>query len=84
MTILRREYEFCMGHTLSRHEGKCQHLHGHNYQLTVEGEGNVDGYSGMVMDFSDLNDSVESILKQYDHHFYIHRLYSTFLGQLFE
>ena len=32
--------EFCSAHALRHYEGKCEHLHGHNFgvELTVQGE----------------------------------------------
>ena len=36
-------------HMLSKHD-KCAHVHGHNYQIEVEIEGEVDD-NNMVIDF---------------------------------
>jgi 6-pyruvoyltetrahydropterin/6-carboxytetrahydropterin synthase len=53
---LIRKIRFCAGHRLYRHEGKCAHLHGHNYRVDVEvaaagGGSDVDAV-GRVVDFS--------------------------------
>lgn len=49
--------------------GKCQYLHGHSYKLTVEIEGDVNGY-GWVMNFSDLKSIVnKKVIEVLDHKF---------------
>lgn len=49
-----RFHDISCGHTVHGHEGKCRHLHGHNYRIhfTCRGqEGSVDQI-GRVVDFS--------------------------------
>ena len=46
--------EFCYGHRLLGHKGKCKYLHGHNGRLEIElVSDELDG-SGMVIDFGDI------------------------------
>ncbi|MBY9000569.1 MAG: 6-carboxytetrahydropterin synthase [Candidatus Heimdallarchaeota archaeon] len=52
-------------HMLSKHD-KCAHVHGHNYQIEVEIEGEVDD-NNMVIDFGQFKKSVSEILKKLDH-----------------
>ena len=61
---------------LDGHDGKCQNLHGHTYQLEVTvasiliSEG---AKAGMVMDFADLKTWVkQTILEPFDHAFLYH------------
>jgi len=62
-----------MAHALENHDGQCQNIHGHSYKLrvTIMGEPASDGNSpkeGMLMDFSDLKNMVNSyIIEKYDH-----------------
>lgn len=47
-----RYHDICMGHRVVGHEGKCRHLHGHNYRFTFHCEApNLDSL-GRVIDFS--------------------------------
>lgn len=53
-----RRVQFCAGHRVMGHEGKCAHLHGHNYVVFfhAEAEG-LDGI-GRVIDFSVLKEKL--------------------------
>jgi len=61
--------ELCVGHRLMNHKGKCRHLHGHNYILSVtlaQQEPHPD--TGMIVDFKDLKSMlVELVEIQFDH-----------------
>lgn len=67
------EHWFSMGHTLHNYDGKCAHLHGHNYRLLVTvGSDKLDSQQ-MVMDFSDLKEALKQIVDdKYDHTFAIY------------
>ena len=67
------EHWFSMGHTLHEYDGKCAHLHGHNYRLLVTvGSDELDD-QGMVMDFSDLKSAIRYVVDdRYDHTFAIY------------
>src|SRR5262249_24520110 len=48
-----RRITFCTGHRVLRHEGKCAHLHGHNYTAIVHAAApDLDGL-GRVVDFAE-------------------------------
>ena len=51
--------DFCYGHRLLDHGGKCRHLHGHNGMLEVDVEAGALDERGMVMDFSEVRDLVK-------------------------
>ena len=55
-----KNIEFCYGHRLIDHVGKCRYLHGHNGLLEVEVKSANLSESGMVIDFNDLGDLVKS------------------------
>lgn len=60
--------EFCYGHRLLEHKGKCRFLHGHNASIEVDIEADTLDENGMVMDFGDIRDKVKSwIDEQLDH-----------------
>lgn len=46
--------------------GECEALHGHNYQVELVVDGDLDD-SGMVMDFRDLKDEVARACSELDH-----------------
>ncbi len=51
--------DFCYGHRLLDHKGKCRHLHGHNALLEVDIEADsLDGL-GMVTDFAEVQEQVK-------------------------
>lgn len=48
---------------------KCREIHGHTYLLTVYVEGIPDAQLGWIIDFADLKQAVEPIVKELDHKF---------------
>jgi 6-pyruvoyltetrahydropterin/6-carboxytetrahydropterin synthase len=62
------EFNFAAAHRLPRYQGKCFNLHGHNYRLQVVLRGDPDAYSGMFIDFGEVEKAVkEAVLDQVDH-----------------
>ena len=60
--------EFCAAHALRHYQGKCEHLHGHNYAVEVV----VKGYTlsqdtELLMDFGDLKGLLKQALEPLDH-----------------
>jgi 6-pyruvoyltetrahydropterin/6-carboxytetrahydropterin synthase len=55
---ITKAIEFCYGHRLLGHDGKCRYLHGHNGRLEVEVQDDSLDDQGMVMDFADLRDTI--------------------------
>ncbi len=54
-----RRLQFCCGHRIVGHQGKCRHLHGHNYVVLLHAEA-IEGLDdvGRVVDFSVLKNVV--------------------------
>lgn len=66
---ISREMDFCYGHRLPSHGGKCRFLHGHNGHvvITIQAETLTEG--GMVMDFGEIRSGIEAwIDSELDHH----------------
>lgn len=57
-----------MAHRLPYHQGGCQNLHGHSYRMSVEIEGTPMD-NGMVMDYADLRNMIDPLIKELDHGF---------------
>lgn len=71
-TSITRYHDICAGHRVVGHEGKCRHLHGHNYRIhfTCEAESLDD--LGRVIDFSVVKDRLCMWLeKNWDHKFLV-------------
>lgn len=69
---VKRYHDICAGHRVVGHEGKCRHLHGHNYRVhfVVEAEdGGLDNL-GRVVDFSVVKEKLCMWLEDnWDHKF---------------
>lgn len=51
---VKRYHDICAGHRVHGHEGKCKHLHGHNYRVTFTCESDDLDNVGRVIDFSEV------------------------------
>jgi len=68
MHQIEAEFTFAAAHRLPRYNGKCFNLHGHNYRFQVVLRGEPDSYSGMFVDFGDVEKAVqEHLLSKVDH-----------------
>lgn len=65
---IAKDFHWEMAHRLPYHQGGCQNLHGHSYQLNVEIAGTVLP-NGMLMDYSDLKAIVKPLVDELDHAF---------------
>ncbi|MGD8375873.1 MAG: 6-carboxytetrahydropterin synthase [Acidobacteriota bacterium] len=66
--------DFCYGHRLLEHPGKCLHLHGHNGRVEVTVAAERLDPRGMVADFADLKGDVKGwIDENLDHKMLLHR-----------
>ena len=63
------EETFSAGHALRGYKGKCENPHGHNYrvQITIEGP-QLDG-TGLLVDFTQLKETMRAVIKRLDHQF---------------
>ncbi|MEZ6093147.1 MAG: 6-carboxytetrahydropterin synthase [Pirellulaceae bacterium] len=65
-----RRIPFCAGHRLVGHEGKCVHLHGHNYIVEIFVTGTKTDKLGRIVDFAVINRLFkEWIDEHWDHGF---------------
>ncbi len=58
---------FSSAHYLRNYEGKCEHLHGHNWKVEVVLEGDTLDEAGMVLDFGILKGFLKDIMNTLDH-----------------
>jgi len=68
---LVKEYRFEAAHKLPNvPEGhKCQRLHGHSFKFEIHVVGPVDPKSGWFIDYGVLDDVVNPLVAQLDHHY---------------
>jgi 6-pyruvoyltetrahydropterin/6-carboxytetrahydropterin synthase len=57
---------FCSGHFISYEGDKCERLHGHNYRVTAEIEGDLN-QNHYVFDFIALKNATKKIVDELDH-----------------
>ena len=63
-------FKFEAAHRLPNPPGKCKNLHGHSYKLEVVVNGEVNFFSGMVIDFDIITGLVNRIIiDNVDHQF---------------
>ena len=67
MYILTVEDQFASAHQLRGYKGKCENLHGHNWKVVVETQGNNLNEIGLLIDFHELKKILKSILDYLDH-----------------
>lgn len=71
---VHRYHDISCGHRVYGHEGKCRHLHGHNYRIhftCVAEDGALDGI-GRVIDFSQIKAKLCMWIEEHwDHRFLV-------------
>jgi 6-pyruvoyltetrahydropterin/6-carboxytetrahydropterin synthase len=74
---ISKEVEFDAGHRVPAHRSKCRNPHGHRYRVRVTCEGeilptdNPTSTAGMLVDFADLKEILETLAEKLDHGFII-------------
>lgn len=63
------ESEFAAAHNLRDYKGACENVHGHNWRVQIVLKSERLNKQGMVMDFKDIKEAIESILDEYDHRY---------------
>lgn len=68
MIVASRYHDICAGHRVVGHEGKCRHLHGHNYRITFAVQATELDSIGRVLDFSVIKSLLcEWLERKWDH-----------------
>lgn len=72
MYQIQKTFTFEASHKLHHHDGKCAHLHGHSYRVTICLEGpslQTHGpQTNMLCDFKDISDTVKPLIHKYLDH----------------
>lgn len=64
--LMKDHLVFSAGHFITYNSDVCERLHGHNWRVAVEVEGELDE-NGYVFDFIALRDAVQKIVAELDH-----------------
>ena len=68
MFRLRVKDTFSAAHSLRYYQGKCEAMHGHNFEVEVEVQGDVlEDKTEILFDFKKLKRLLKSVLEQLDH-----------------
>ncbi|EPF5870887.1 6-carboxytetrahydropterin synthase QueD [Morganella morganii] len=70
-TTIFKEFQFEAAHHLPHvPEGhKCGRLHGHSFLVRLELSGEVDAYTGWLIDFAEVKQAFKPIYDRLDHHY---------------
>ena len=68
MYEIRVESSFSAAHFLTKYNGKCERLHGHNYRVFAHVRGTVLDEGGMLIDFAKLKGALRSVVDSLDHY----------------
>lgn len=61
------EDSFAAAHNLRNYKGKCENLHGHNYKVRVIVAGKELDSVGLLYDFVQLKQVIQSVIRSLDH-----------------
>lgn len=82
MFVIEKKFDIAIGHRLSKHEGKCKSIHGHNLTILVGVRSEKLNENDMVIDFYDLKRYVNSFLEEWDHSLLINKVDECFRDYL--
>lgn len=60
---------FSAAHQLRGYKGKCEHLHGHNWKVTITLSAKKLDAAGLAIDFGEVKQILSEILQELDHIF---------------
>ncbi|MCL1833725.1 MAG: 6-carboxytetrahydropterin synthase QueD [Leptospirales bacterium] len=67
MFVLTIEDYFSSAHQLRGYKGKCENIHGHNWRVILNVQGEVLNEIGLLIDFNDLKGILKKITGSLDH-----------------
>ena len=59
--------EFSAAHRLRNYKGKCENLHGHNWDVEAAVSSRTLDKNGLLIDFKIIKDRLKNILDKFDH-----------------
>ena len=67
MYIIKVKSDFSSAHNLNNYHGKCENLHGHNWNIEAEFGYDALSANGMAVDFRIAKKLVSDVLEKLDH-----------------
>lgn len=67
MYVLTIEDHFASAHQLRGYRGKCENIHGHNWRVVLNVQGDKLNDIGLLIDFHDLKSILKKITNSLDH-----------------
>lgn len=67
MYEIKVKSNFSAAHNLRNYRGKCENLHGHNWNIEAVFAYEELGKEGMAVDFKEAKGLLESVLEKFDH-----------------
>ena len=67
MFVLTIEDYFSSAHQLRGYKGKCENIHGHNWRVILNVQGEILNEIGLLIDFNDLKGILKKIIGYLDH-----------------
>ncbi|MDD5173588.1 MAG: 6-carboxytetrahydropterin synthase QueD [Candidatus Omnitrophica bacterium] len=67
MYEIKIKSNFSAAHNLRNYRGKCENLHGHNWNIEAIFEYKKLSKAGMAVDFKEAKDLLNSVLAKFDH-----------------
>jgi 6-pyruvoyltetrahydropterin/6-carboxytetrahydropterin synthase len=64
--IVEKQFKWEAAHRIPWHTGKCRHLHGHSYKMTIGLEGDTNE-QGVVIDFAEIKAMMSAQIAEIDH-----------------
>ena len=58
---------FSSAHQLVGYKGKCEEVHGHNWKVEIQVEGEDLDNTGMLIDFKDIKTILKDAIEEFDH-----------------
>lgn len=67
MWELTIQTDFSAAHQLRHYQGKCEHLHGHNWRVEITVRCRELDNRGIAVDFNDLKNAARQVMEKLDH-----------------
>lgn len=84
MYRIEKRFTVPIGHRLSKHQGRCFSIHGHNFTILVGLKSPILDENDMIIDFSDLKSIINNVLDYYDHKLLVNMTDKKWLTPLVE
>lgn len=82
MYRIEKRFTVPIGHRLSKHQGRCSSIHGHNFTILVGIKAERLNDNDMIIDFSNLKELANDVLDDYDHKLLVNKKDAEWMAPL--